>query len=240
MCFLKDWSMIGVVDSDGSYNLRLKERKGNKLGVGICIEITQKTANREVLESIKKKLNSTNKILDKRGINQRTGAIKEHSVFGVFFDSSPGEKLLRILKKKNHFCPGKRRDFEIAMKFFEYSKNKYVYTRLNSLDWSNEKKEKVSAVATATLAYQTSHERFSKNDSQKKKKSLNDWIDYLRPSVEELEEGKKLASQFCSEIDQKIDALSKFLNKENVCLPKAYLIGFFIGDGCIGVYMNFK
>jgi hypothetical protein len=51
--FYKKWTIVGLLDSDGGYNVRLTKRKKKKVGCSRAICFSQKTKNRENLQNSK-------------------------------------------------------------------------------------------------------------------------------------------------------------------------------------------
>ncbi len=231
----KDYQIVGIVDSDGGFSLRLLTRMNNKLGVSPCVQIVQKTENEQVLLYIQKRLGSKVKMLHQ--IDDEGHAC---SVLNVFLTTPPGKVLLDILHRCPSFCPGKRRDYQIALKLIDYSLNNYWLSEVKNKPWAGDVKEKVSAVAVATLVYYTSHELYGAIGSRKKSKSAADWVNYLKPTLVEKQQGIALAEKILEKIQQEENAFKEYCMSKKANIPKSYIVGFHIGDGCLGVSLSFN
>lgn len=207
MNFYKEWTVVGLLDSDGGFNIRLTERKDNKVGCSIAIAFSQKTKNKEVVERVKEFLNSETKIVDVKSNNK-----KETSTFTVAFDSKPGQKMFDVLKRKSSFSPSKYKDYLIGLIFFEYLKNKYILKEIESKDLSLNVQEKISSVAIIFLLYQMSNESNPNSKSRKRIKKAKDWLNYLQPSNFEFEEGNKLLN-FLINLSSSFKIFLKILKK---------------------------
>lgn len=226
--FYSPYTLTGLLDSDGTVTIRPTLRNDNKLGFSVLVSYTQQTSNVDVLETIKVQLGSTNKIV---GFENN----QAKSRFDVFFDSPPGDKLLPILLNHLPFSPGKRRDFRIACKIFEYCKNNYMLPEVQKLSgFTSEQKERISSIVCVYLYDRTTES----TDSRRKDKS--EYLNHLEASKEELQLGEKLANELTVLIEKDVANLIHDLQDQNKKLPRDYIVGFHIGDGCLGITYTFS
>jgi hypothetical protein len=254
MLQLKNYTVTGLADSDGSYCNRLLRREDNKLGVSLCVQFTQKTANKDVLELVSLKIGSTNRIIDttEQGIQK--------SRLDIYLDTEPGTCLLKLLKKCKPLTPGKRRDYLISLKLLEYSKTR-TFKELKVLGLLPDEQELVASEICVHLRYGMTNQSLNQSSSGKTKLEKDDWINWLQLTAKTSLLAKQYAGQFIDEIEQNVTNLEKYLRQKpyttnpsqkakeprlkakriihRPCLPEAYIVGFHIGDGCCYVGITF-
>nr|YP_009492077.1 hypothetical protein [Pseudopediastrum boryanum]YP_009492115.1 hypothetical protein [Pseudopediastrum boryanum]AWI68622.1 hypothetical protein [Pseudopediastrum boryanum]AWI68623.1 hypothetical protein [Pseudopediastrum boryanum] len=234
-CFkYRKGTIVGLFDSDGTYAARITKRQQNKIGLALSCTLTQKTANEDVLRILKDQLESTVKI-NSGDLSKK----KSHSSFTVSFDTVPGKKIMKILKSFPPLSPGKRKDYLIGIKLLEYSKKRcFAELETNNL-YSSEEKEKISAVSAGMLVYNMSNNVSSiVKQSKKKEKTLKDWLIYMKVDPVFKKLGFDLGKKFLTSIQKTVNNLkNSLINGKQI--PKDYIVGFHIGDGCLGVGVTF-
>ena len=225
----KHWTIVGLLDSDGTFTLRLLQRKNNKLGVSVLCSFTQQTSNSDVLTPLVKQLGITSKIIDT--VNQQG---KRKSRLDVFLPTPPGKNLQALLRKKKPFNPGKRRDYLISCKLLEYVETR-TFKQLKNIELSLESQERVASVICVILAYNKTYKIDLKKTANTKIISQEEWLNFLQPTQEEMKLGQKLASNFLEKIEENVKNLEKRLTSSKIHLPHAYVLGFHLGDGCLTV-----
>lgn len=221
------YTLTGLLDSDGTITIRPTFRLDNKLGFSVLVSFTQQTSNVDVLETIKHQLSSSVKI---SGLEKNLSK----SRFDVSFNSLPGDKLLTILLNNLPLSPGKRRDFRIASKIYECAKNKYILPEVQKLPgFTSEQQERISCITCVHLYYSTTESLDSR------RKNINEYLNHLQASPQELQTGKQLADTLTSLIEKEVVDLIQYLQDKNTKLPRDYIVGFHIGDGCLGITYRF-
>nr|AWI68710.1 hypothetical protein [Pseudopediastrum boryanum]AWI68711.1 hypothetical protein [Pseudopediastrum boryanum] len=234
-CFkYRKGTIVGLFDSDGTYAARITKRQQNKIGLALSCTLTQKTANEDVLGILKDQLESTVKI-NSGDLSKK----KSHSSFTVSFDTVPGKKIMKILKSFPPLSPGKRKDYLIGIKLLEYSKKRcFAELETNNL-YSSEEKEKISAISAGMLVYNMSNNVSSiVKQSKKKEKTLKDWLIYMKVDPVFKKLGFDLGKKILTSIQKTVNNLkNSLINGKQI--PKDYIVGFHIGDGCLGVGVTF-
>lgn len=226
------YTLVGIMDSDGTYTNRITEKQDNKVGFSLACSFCQATRNADVLTPIQAAFDGNLRtIVDKEGHSK--------NVLDVF-DSTPGGiKLFKVLDNHKPFVPGKRKDFLISKKVLEFATTgtmpglDIIAANNNSSDAS-----KIGSIASIRLIYHQSHQTSDASDASKKKKSESDWHNYLKPSFTELKLGLELADSILAEIELEVAELVSYLNSSACKLPSDYIAGHYIGDGSFMVWMN--
>lgn len=202
-----NWTLVGIIDSDGGFAYKLTLRKGNKVGFGLVTVITQAAANDAFLHDIHNQLGLSAKLQRKATGKLQNGQDKVSTVLNAAWTTKGGKKLLKIFKKCKPRCPGKYHDYLIGLVFLEILENKYVLKRVEHESWSHDTKVTVSAVAAIFLYFQKANELNPYSKTRKKESTPQEWLAHLQPSQFELAEGQKLYQTLMKEIDTKVEAL---------------------------------
>lgn len=237
-------TIVGFHDSDGTYGVRITPRVNNYIGFNLCSSFRQ-VKNEEILRDIQSQI----------GGNLRPGGFLD-----IFYATEEGERWLKILQKHPPMVPGKRKDYLISKKIFEFAKsdprfrynfkapyinrsfpeleNGGIFAGNNERTFDANAKDKIGSIASAFLCYQMTHESLY-GETGGRELSLSEWITHLAPTFWELYFGIKLGKHFLKEIDRKVNELrNRLLNGKK--LKKSYVIGHFIGDGCMGFSVGRK
>jgi hypothetical protein len=231
-----NWEIVGILDSDGSIQLKLTKRKGNKMGYGLVFAFSQAERNNELLYQFKKQLGVKAKIRTNITGKLANGEDKKESILDVAWTPPAGKALLKILKKCPPRCTSKLRDYLIGLIFLDGLKNNYILEKVRFKNWSAATKEKVSAVASVLLWFQMSNEVNPDSKTSKKKSTPQQWFDYLKQDSFEQAEGKKLFEIYLKEIESKLKAHEQYLTSGKARLPLDYIRGFF---NWRWLYLNF-
>lgn len=238
----KHETIVGLFDSDGGFTIRvLHKRREGAVGFTVLASITQATENIDVLEPIASEL-GTDRLYSFSSKGRKTSRLD------INFNTEPGKKFLKILKKYPPKSPGKLRDYLIALKVFELVKKGTVSSagleEFNILPTTPESKEKICSIAAVFLSYQMVNE--NKRNTSGRKWKADHWYNILSPTKEELEQGLILGGSLLEKIEAKENGLRQLLTGTMVVngrlkqlkLSAAYLLGFHIGDGTFQIWMT--
>jgi len=123
----KDYTIIGLIDSDGTHTIRVLQRKTPSLGFTVLTSLSQSTSNFDAIEAILQSYEEAKSY----NFAQHTGLKKDDSErqasrLDINWNTSNGEKFLEMCKKNQSLSPGKRRDFKIAEKVNAFAKDRQL------------------------------------------------------------------------------------------------------------------
>ncbi len=237
----KHKTIVGIFDGDGGFTVRVLKRKNSMVGFAVLASITQATRNADVLEPIARELGKTS-------MHSFESKGRKTTRLDIFFNTEAGNNFLKILKKYPPKSPGKRRDYLIALKVFEFARQRtFTPAELNILSItpnSPASKEKICSVAAVFLTYQMVNA--SKRTTAGRKLKAEDWYKHLSVSKEELEQGLILGQSLLEKIEAEENFLRQLLTgaievngrKRQLKLSTAYLLGFYIADGSFQIWMT--
>jgi hypothetical protein len=236
----KHKTIVGIFDSDGSITIRVLGRANKLIGFSVLASFTQATANNDVLKPIAKELDATT-------MNKFSSEERNTTRLDINFNTGPGEKLLKIFKKYPPKSPGKRRDYLIALQVLEFARTRTFASASEQLDiWSltPESKERVCSAAAVFLIYNMVNE--SQRSTGGRRLSAEAWYLHLLLSEEELEQGLILGRSLLEKIEAEETFLRQLLTGavqvngrvRQLKLSIAYLVGFYIGDGSLQIWMT--
>jgi hypothetical protein len=234
----KHKTIVGIFDSDGSITIRVLKRKNSGVGFTVLASFTQATRNKDVLEPIAEELGATSMYnFHSKG--------RDTSRLDINFNTEAGKKLLKILKKYPPKSPGKRRDYLIALKVFEFAQNRtFSAEELAILPITPASKEKICSAAAVFLTYQMVNE--SKRATAGRKLKAESWYKQITLSNDELKQSLILGKSLLEKIEAEENFLRQLLTGAIVVngrvrqlkLSIAYLVGFYIGDGSFQIWIT--
>jgi len=262
-----DQTIVGLLDSDGTHTIRILRRTNTpSLGITVLTSFNQSTQNFDAIEAIKQSYEDARSY----SFEQHTGLRRDNternsSRVDLNWNTTSGGHFYKMLENKKSLAPGKQRDYLIAKKCHEFSKNpdlislnpsKFkekngsyplvehstdvrsgaVEIKEAEVTFSNKqpliRKEKVSQIAIAYLARQTS-EKSKESAAKLKKRFRKIEEDCAQSTPEEKALGYKLGKYYCFQIEQKYKQEYESIRQET-SLPSDYILGMHIGDGTLG------
>jgi hypothetical protein len=209
----------GFFDADGSIRLGVNVRKSSKtenykisFQVDFCI--TQVSKNKDILDEtinlfkLKRRVAST----------KRKNNLIEFKLI-VPSRTTDGQILINHFNRNNPILPSRRRDYFIAVKM------------LGILGIKRRVLSTINKVFLTYLCYGNSSQITT--SSVIKKEPIDIIFQKLNITAAEQEAGKKLAFEFLTDLELKLKNYKDSLNQ--IILSKEYMVGFYIGDGTLGV-----
>lgn len=196
-----DYTIVGLLDSDGTHTIRVLRRKTPSLGFTVLSSFSQTTSNFDAIETIIQSYEEAKGYnFAQHTVLKKDDSERQSSRLDINWNTSSGEKFLEMLQNKQSLSPGKLRDFKIAEKVNAFSKDRQLleldptkfiesngtYT-LESVSLTGEtvkitleerklaektlKKENIKQIAIAYLARQTT-EKYKEEQSYPAKLAL--------------------------------------------------------------------
>ena len=255
---MKDYTLIGLHDADGSWEVETSPRVGDSVGFVVKASYSQKTANSDVISQVYETLEIENNVTQStRSERTHESGEKIEESKGVFnFTSPEGQKLLAVVKDNLPLAPAKRRDYRIAEKVFGFknsgmckelcvNENNYPLKKDNITiekedvaSISEKSKEKIGNIAMIYLKYHNAQSiKYNTIEKQRREVQMNEQFSSLNPTSDELSLGIKLGLYYLADINREQEELNSALlsNKE---IPNDYIIGMFLGDGWFYLYLK--
>lgn len=257
---MKKYTIVGLHDADGSWEVETSPRVGDSVGFKVAASIHQTTANSDLIKQVYETLGSgKNGISSTRSVRTHQSGAEIAESKGVFnFTSPEGQKLLDVFKENLPLAPGKRRDYRIANKVFDFknsgickelcdTENNYPLKKDNITikkeevaGLSEKSKEKIGNIAMIYLKNQNSQSlKYDTLKKQQREEQMNNKINNLNPAPNELDLGIKLGRYYLVDINREQEELNSDL-LSNKGIPNDYIIGMFLGDGWFQLSLSLK
>lgn len=205
---LTDDMVLGFWDTDGSIVLERENRPGKTPAIRVRYSFGQSALKKDFVIRLAKEF----------------GGVTYISATDATFITSArkpvGQRLRALLQRNKPLNPGRRRDYLISEVILNYQE-------ANS-------RSKVERVAMFFLAFQITVINLEIMDHT----PISVFIDALRPTPSELEQGRALAQQHLDVIDAEVAQLRKDL--PTLVLSTDYLAGAHVGDGGLVVALSWR
>lgn len=227
--------LVGMFDADGTFTIRIRKKEDNRLGFSVLASITQATANKEVLTVAKDQFFPKASLVSFTTKPKDGSKLKKMSRLDVTLTTPGGKTFQKIFTEVNPKSPSKYRDYLIALQVLAFIN---VFMPVKNQRPGDASEEKVHAIATVYIIYQNVNEAKRPDAPRKRRKPMEYWINLVKPTPEEREQGLKLGASFLKEIENKEASWKQELTDPRYSLPKDYMVGFLIGDGSLQVQSN--
>jgi hypothetical protein len=210
---ISDDMFLGAHDADGSFVISIDSylrRNGSMpFNVRVSYDFCQSNSKRDLVE----------KMADKFGV--KTSADEADTAFRVGSTTKEGGEIRQFFLKNKPIYPGHLRDFLITEEILALKSRKVQCT-------------KQGLITLIILAYNNYH-NFKTN---KRKYTLDFWINSVNASPVELIAGKSEAAQALARVEKEVNLLKTSLPTK--VLTKDYIRGAHVGDGGLTVALTWK
>lgn len=210
---MSDDKFLGFFDADGWVAMNIQKSRSAKssdFSIFISYGVNQKSTRADLVYEVAKKFGG-NVILR-----------NDTASFGGRVSSEPGKKIRDLLKKTPPICPGRLHDFLLSEEIIKINERN---TTLNP---------KEGLLASIIFAYNN-----KRNESSVvRTRPLQEWINDLNLSENELQAGKTYAKTLLKQIRDRVETHEQSLPTTTLSLD--YVRGVHIGDGTLMVSLTWK
>lgn len=120
-----DYSIVGLLDSDGGHTVRVLQRTTPSLGFTVLTSFNQSTHNFDAIEAILKSYEDAKDYSFEQHTNlKKDNTKRKSSRVDLNWNTPSGERFKEMLENKKSLAPGKQRDFLTAKKVYEFANHR--------------------------------------------------------------------------------------------------------------------
>lgn len=220
---ISDLQLMGFFEGDGCLEFPISCSTPGKVFFSLVASFTQHARNIEILEIMKIKLCTPNKIHNNANQCKLVITFKDNC--------KSSEMLLNILDKHNPVNPGYYHDYLIVLLFMEIKKTNTLPLTGTLLSMYNAKSELEKKRSIMLTLLWLRFNRVAQTKDRKTLKTINDYYQHCLATQEEIAESEIFGAHLLKPIKLKVDQLILDLKQNQIDISKEFLSFYHVADG---------